>query len=685
MINNLPAQSSTDHFQNQVMTGLSVMLQKIGRKSGAIFFMHPFSLLAQTWISMNIPAEWQKAIADTNSALAKAAYETIENNTFTPANTELGLAAALPLVCNNRRLGAVLFHGDPLNLEDQQRWQAMLEEFIQGFSAFCLEIDHRETEVAVLRVVASALRTDVEFAETQLHVIRETCRLFRAETAQLILFDPLNPNLIIKKQLNLEHDWFNQGSMLIEQGLVSQAIEANRIIALTGVENHPEFNPRADGVPGIQTESLMIAPLYMHGERFGALVLYNPDQSVLSGYHQELLSTLAAALANAIHNAQRLMQFKINNADLEASRLELLHSRNTLRALFDNLPVSIYIVDRAYKIIAINQSRSDRASEKPHLLVGKKCYEAMLDRNSPCASCMVNDTFETGRINSRIAREWIDDEKYIEWEISTYPIWDERMNVQHTIVMEFDVTEKRMLEADLMQSEKLAAVGQLAAGVAHEINNPLTAIIANAQMLLRDLPENDVDTRDSLTMIETAGVRASQVVGNLLGIARREKFSFSQIDLNESIENALSFTHHEITKRPVSIQRNLQPDMPRLYASKDQLQGVWINLILNALDAIEQNNGVISITSRYTGTEYRVTISDNGKGIAEEKLTRIFEPFFTTKVAGRGTGLGLSVCYRVVKQHGGSIKVESQPNQGTKFLVSLPAATVERPAGLDLD
>lgn len=354
------------------------------------------------------------------------------------------------------------------------------------------------------------------------------------------------------------------------------------------------------------------------------------------------------------------------------SYLELLRSRNTLRAMFDSLPIALYIIDPTYTLMAINHSRADRVNEKPNLLVGSKCYERLFQRSSPCPACRISETFASGQNTSRVNRSWLDNERFIEWEVSTFPIMDETDSVIQTIIVEQDITDKRNLEANLIQSEKLAAVGQLAAGVAHEINNPLTAIIANAQILHREISPAEQDLIDSVKLIEMAGTRASQVVRNLLGIARKEKYEFSPVDLNETLHNALTLVQHELVGRPMQVNLDMQERMPRVVASQDQLQGVWINLILNAIDAIDKEAGVISISTRFTGTEFQVTIMDNGRGISADHLAKVFEPFFTTKSPGRGTGLGLSVCMRVIRHHGGNIVVESETGLWTRFTVSLP-------------
>jgi two-component system NtrC family sensor kinase len=321
-------------------------------------------------------------------------------------------------------------------------------------------------------------------------------------------------------------------------------------------------------------------------------------------------------------------------------------------------------------LIAINRSRAQRAGKLPPDLVGKRCYQALFMRQDPCAGCLVMEIFDAGRSTTRSERRGGGIDEITEWEISTYPILDEYENIIQAILLEQDVTDRRRLETMMAQSEKLAAVGQLAAGVAHEINNPLTAILANAQMLQRRLPVDD-ELQESVDLIARAGERASQVVRNLLDFARKEEYRLVLTDVNETIQRAIELVQHELGKRAIRLIFEPDPNLPRLMASRDHLSGVWLNLLLNAVDAIDRD-GTIRVGTRLSAEKLVVIITDNGSGIPPERINRIFEPFYTTKAPGRGTGLGLSVCHRVVRQHGGSIQVNSQEGVGTEFTVELP-------------
>ena len=530
----------------------------------------------------------------------------------------------------------------------------------------------RHKELATLQIMASTLGSNFNANDIQLSIMHSVRAILQSEAAVLVLVDDGQDDIVSKKTVMDRPDWTSQMRVRLESGIIDTCVRRSQTVLTNDIQMYTGYNPDLDGPGELAVGSILACPMLASGKSVGAVIVYNKKDSGYDLYDRELLSSMATALANATYNLHLIQQLKLANADLEASRWELLRSRNTLRALFDNIPSSIYIIDRRYNMIAINMSRAERANNKPNLMVGRKCYQTLYQKNEPCAGCRVSDTLFGGQSTNRVERTWINNDQLMEWDISSYPILDGSNQPTQAILMEQDVTEKRRLEASLAQSEKLAAVGQLAAGVAHEINNPLAAIIANAQILERDLPP-DPDLLKSVKLIQMAGSRASQVVRNLLSFARKENYEFTPTDLNETIRNALVLLQHEFVSRPIDMIFDLADDLPPIVASKDHLQGVWMNLIMNAFDALENKPGEVRIITRKQGNEFRVTIANSGKGIPPEKVSRIFEPFYTTKEAGRGTGLGLSLCHRIVKQHGGYILVDSQVGAGTQFVVVLPA------------
>lgn len=530
----------------------------------------------------------------------------------------------------------------------------------------------RTPEAGTLRLITRVIETNLGSAEGQEWLAGSVAEILNAEAGALLLIHEGSTDLVVRQigheqpawTYNLELDW--------EKGQVERCLQAAKTLRLD--ERPPageaQFFERIDE---LRVHSLLCEPLVLNGALLGAIAVLNQLSGAFSARDEQVLGQLAAVVAHKIANSRLIQQLKVANAELEASHWQLLRSRNTLRALFDSIPTSIYIIDRKYSLAAINMHRARRANETPNLLVGRQCYEALYGRADICPDCRVIETLFGGQNTSRSKRQWEPEGEPQEWEISSYPIQDDANQVAQAIVLEQDVTEKRRLEATLAQSEKLAAVGQLAAGLAHEINNPLTAIIANAQLLQRELPPDD-DKQELVDLINRAGGRATQVVRNLLDLARKEQYEFLPIEVNDTLDKAIQLLQHEFMARSINLLWEPSEDLPPVMASKDHLQGVWINLLSNAIDALENGHNDVWISTRHQGNEVRVLITDNGKGIPPERLNRIFEPFYTTKAPGRGTGLGLSVCHRVIKQHGGRILVDSQLGLGTQFTVILPVS-----------
>lgn len=423
--------------------------------------------------------------------------------------------------------------------------------------------------------------------------------------------------------------------------------------------------------PGLKAKSVYFSPLIANQENLGFLLILDPiilQDSRIS----PLLAMAATNLANATLNHRLMQHFQITIADLEASRWEVLNSRNTLRTLFDNIPISIYIVNKDYSIAALNRHRASQLDISITSIVGRKCYRVLFNRDNVCPGCEINQSLLEGKNTSRLHEVWRDgQEQPTILDIASYPVLNEDKNIVQAIMVEDDITEKRRLEDSLIQNEKMAAVGQLAAGMAHEINNPLAAIIANAQLIIREAKDNE-DIIESADLIEQAGVRASQTIRDLLRFSRQESYTFTQTNLNESIEKVVSLLQFQLVKKNAKINLDLQPDIPIINASEDHLQSVWVNLIVNSLDAGSEEPLEITVTTRYANGEFITLVADNGEGIPQDKLSKIFTPFYTTKSPGSGTGLGLSICHRIVTNHGGEIRVESRLGHGTRFIVILP-------------
>jgi two-component system NtrC family sensor kinase len=262
-----------------------------------------------------------------------------------------------------------------------------------------------------------------------------------------------------------------------------------------------------------------------------------------------------------------------------------------------------------------------------------------------------------------------------------------------TTIVTTRITVKRLKEADdrttslnaqLMQSDKLAALGKMAAGVAHEINNPLAVILQKTGWMEDLLAEEDLqgsknieEFKASIKKIEEHVERARKVVHNMLGYARRMEPRLEDVDVNDTVKQTISILDNFARINNIDIQAELNPDLPIIAGDQAQLQQVFLNLISNAIDAIGKN-GRIRVKSTRSAGEILVSVADNGPGIPEEMVRKVFDPFFTTKSAGKGTGLGLWISYGIMEKMGGNISVNSKAGEGTTFVVQIPVVLPEK-------
>jgi two-component system, NtrC family, sensor kinase len=238
-----------------------------------------------------------------------------------------------------------------------------------------------------------------------------------------------------------------------------------------------------------------------------------------------------------------------------------------------------------------------------------------------------------------------------------------------------DVTDRAELEQRLVQADKLSSIGLLAAGVAHEVNTPLAVISTYAQMLAKQMAEDAPQKTLILDKIAKQTFRASEIVNSLLNFSRTSSTSFGDVSLNKVIQETLALLEHQLQKSGVQIKTELDAALPAIHGNTGKLQQVFLNLFLNARDAMS-GGGTLEVRTWRDGGAVKVDVADSGHGIAPEHLRRIYDPFFTTKGAHKGTGLGLSVTYGIIQEHGGSIEVTNRPNGGARFRLELPVSRV---------
>ena len=386
----------------------------------------------------------------------------------------------------------------------------------------------------------------------------------------------------------------------------------------------------------------------------------------LSSEDMALLAAVAAQAATALENGRLYRELRVKADELERLRE---FSENILESLNDGLAV----VDRNDHIVRWNRRLEELYGVRHEQAVSRALDEifepSFLEvlrgarRDSPDGAAFYRVPLVTRHAEAR----------RLLVNVATTPLRRSDGATAGTIVIIEDISARVQLEEQLQISEKMASIGLLAAGVAHEVNTPLTGISSYTQMLLQGVEPDDPRAK-VLEKIERQTFRAAKIVNGLLNLARPAQVDSGPVDVNAVINDVLSLLEHQMRTGRIQLRKELFGSPLVVQGIEHKLQQVFLNLLLNARDAMPKG-GWLTIATRPEGAHARIEIADTGSGIPVEQLSRIYDPFFTTKEIGKGTGLGLSITYGIVQEHGGTITCDSSMGQGTRFTLALPLAT----------
>lgn len=423
----------------------------------------------------------------------------------------------------------------------------------------------------------------------------------------------------------------------------------------------------------------MRIPLVYEGERLGLLEVTVPD-SPESSRLREVVGITANVLSPLLASAE-LSEDLASEVALRTRETEL--QRRFTSKIIDSLPVGLYVIDRAYRIQAWNRRREmgNQGVERDEAL-GRHVFEVLHRQPRDLLQAEFDSVFRTGRIEQLEAASTASGEQRY-YRITKVPMRLYDDEITHVMTIGEDLTDWKTAQAQVAQAEKLAAIGQLAAGVMHELNNPLATIGACVEAVTVRNDELDDPVRSSLAeylrIMESELARCQAIIDGLLDFSRPKSRNMRSELINQIVEDALFLVKHHDRFKRIQLVRQLDEAVPAVKANREQLIQVFLALMLNSIDAME-GTGVLTVTSRLADDgsgRVAVSFEDTGMGIPRDDLQKIFEPFFTTKQPGRGTGLGLSICYGIVQRHRGVIRAESTMGQGSKFTVYLPLSTSE--------
>jgi two-component system NtrC family sensor kinase len=406
--------------------------------------------------------------------------------------------------------------------------------------------------------------------------------------------------------------------------------------------------------------AMAVVPVQRRGERIGAVTIASTRREAFTGLQLERVEAMSDLLSVALANAELF----------ETMRQAEWRFRTLFRAAPDAV---LTVLQTTSRVREANDAVREVFGLDPHQVVGRSLADLVAESDRATLERILANAFAgaPGRAEVQVIHPDQPDapRRVVALAASRLPEADP----PSALLIGRDMTHEREMHARLMESDRLAAVGELVAGVAHEVNNPLSSISAFAQLLLRD-ESLTAQQRESIEVIRGETTRASQVVKDLLAFARRSEPQRVPLDLNAVVARSLRMRQYQFDETGVRVDTDLAGELPSVMGDARQLQQVCLNLLTNAIQAMSERGGVLRVRTVHDGDVIRLDVSDDGPGIAGHVRQRIFEPFFTTKREGEGTGLGLSVSYGIVNAHGGTIELVETGPQGTTFRVTLPAA-----------
>jgi len=466
--------------------------------------------------------------------------------------------------------------------------------------------------------------------------------------------------------------------------VVGGGIRCKRLIEVIERHEFQEINPRVvavadlkDDTPGIikaRENGLLVTHDYNDFFKRDDIDLIIELTGSMDIYNDILNKKKKTVRAIANRTAQLFWEISRVSTLQKKTDQELRETRARYQSIINELiQEDVMMIGFDYRIMDVNDSLLKRLGLERQDVIGRHCYEITHRQGQPCSGdkhpCPLIQTMETKKPFQTTHIHLDKDNREIYFSISTYPML-EAGDFFGAIEISRDITKDIKAQKTMMQQEKLASVGRLSAGVAHEINNPLTTILTTAMLIQEELDPQDPNYQE-LETITKETLRCRKIVASLLDFARQSTPTRKPCDINEIVQESVILTQKQAAFKDVILTDELDEHLPQLNMDKGQIQQSIINLVLNAIEATDAG-GSIFISTAYQKYQDRVdiTVSDTGQGISEDNLGKIFDPFFTTK--DEGNGLGLAITHGIIEQHNGTLNVDSKLGLGTKFTIQLP-------------
>ncbi len=513
-----------------------------------------------------------------------------------------------------------------------------------------VKVTTRNRELKALNRITELITRSVHLADILPAVLEQALGLIPAKGAGIyLLADGASPQkLQLECHLNADK--------LAE---VFQTVASNRPDGLP--QSLPEaIWSAAQGQTNIfacrMNENCLNIPLSCRDRVLGVMTFVGVDFNETSAEQQALLQSVGHQIGITVESLQNIAA--------------LVRNKELLQSVFDGIPDVMVLLDRNLIIQMVNKAYLSRHGRKLEAILNRHCS----DLEDGCDGTLAGAKLQTALETQRQAKEEVHTPAGEIFLVYYYPILGEDGAAWGVLSYTKDITLEKQVESRIQQTERMAAMGQLAAGVAHEINNPMGIILCYTDLIRRQLQEAPEILKD-LEIIEKQAGNCQRIVADLLNFSRGSQTEPQPVDINVAILDVVHIVEQQFLKQGTDIKTELSAYMPEINLDVDRIKQVFLNLLMNAHQAMEGHGGRIVVGSAFNAEEDTVTITigDTGSGVLPEIAEKIFDPFFSSKQTGEGTGLGLSVSYGIVQEHGGDIRMTSEPGRLTEFTITLPA------------